>query len=429
MANVNDTNSFSRQLENAIQKIEEADTTEEDKEAMRAYAKWKKRRAKVRTATIYIRGVVHSADRHSRPIIGVDEAMEVEDIISAHEAAGCKKAKSINSKLTALRDFWRWCEGTEYGVDDYRWVELVQNVEPSEENPGVEPLDPEVILSEDEVSKLRDASRNYRDKALIEFLFDTGARITLATQMKRGDVNLERQPPTFRPNPDGIGHKGVGVKDFVLHESTRHLRLYLNEAHPDDHEDAPLWALERGYNPADRVNGAMSRRSAFDRLVKAAEAAGIEAERAHPHNIRKSAVVRMRLKHDMSWDAIQKRMEWTDVALPKMKEVYRAIENEDEIEMVARELGYARGSGEEVEELQNTKCWNCGREISSADDFCRGCGVSTDEAEAGRAVDQEFGALKLLAQLGEIDLSVEEVEDLASDPEARAEFIEARASG
>lgn len=390
MADVNDTNALSQRLENTIEKIETADVDEADREAIQDYAEWKRRRAaSVNTARIYIRGVTLSAERYDGRLTAIENASEVEALITAHEKAGCTAAKSINSKLDGLRDFWRWCETTGHGVEDYRWVDLVKNVQPSRENPGVDELDPEFILSEEEIVELRQAATNYRDKAFIEFLADTGARVTLATQLKRGDLDLESTPPVYRPNPDGIGHKDVAVKDYVLHDSVRHLKLYLKEAHPDEHPDAPLFALERGYDPEDRENGAISVRNAFERLRMIADTAGIERDRAHPHNLRKSAVVRMRMKYDMSWSAIQKRMEWSDSALPKMKETYRAIENRDEIQMVAQELGYAEPE-EGAEDAKTIECRTCGRMVSPADDYCRDCGADP-RAEPVDPVQSELG--------------------------------------
>lgn len=390
MANVNDTNNLAGRLEKVIAKIDTADVDEADREAIRDYASWKRRRAdSPNTAINYIRDVTLTAERHDVPITEVDGVTEADDILDTLEASGCTAAKSINTKLCGLRDFWRWCESTDHGLDDYRWVDLVKNVKPTPKNPGPEPLDPDFVLGEDEITALREAARNNRDKALIEFLADTGARITLATQMKRGAIDTEAQPPTFRPNPRGVGQKGVPTKDYVLHESARHLRLYLAESHPDAHRDAPLFAKEHGYDADDRENSALGRRGAFGRLMVAADAAGIDRKRAHPHNLRKSAVVRMRLKHDMSWPAIQKRMEWSDKSLPAMKEIYHAIDNTEEIELVARELGYSAPDDTEAPP-ESVECWNCGREIDPHDSFCRGCGVEPDadpvDAQLGRAL-------------------------------------------
>lgn len=404
MAHVNDVNDLSGRLERVISKIDTADIAEADRDALREYATWKRRRAdSMNTARIYISAVLHSAERFDRPIVDVDSAGPVEDIISAHENAGCTAAKSINSKLDGLRDFWRWYHGPGPGDGDARWVDLVKNVKASAENPGTEPLDPESVLKEPEITALREHATNYRDKALIAFLCDTGARITLALQMLRGDINLGRNPPTFRPNPQGVGHKDVATKEFVLHESTRHLRIYLNEAHPEADDDAPLFALRRGYDADDRENGAMSPRTARRALTRAAEAAGLDVERARPHNLRKSAVVRMRMKHNMGWDAIQKRMEWSDSALPKMKEVYRAIENEDEIEMVARELGYDDDAATEAD--VDRDCWNCGASVEPADTYCAACGMNLDAEAADEGVPvtrEEFeGLVAAVVQLAD----------------------------
>lgn len=135
-----------------------------------------------------------------------------------------------------------------------------------------------------------------------------------------------------------------------MKESARYLRISLNEAYPGDHDEAPLFALLHGYDPEERQHGAMSRRSAFQRLAATADAAGVERERAQPHNLRKSAVVRMRLNHDISRDAVQKRMKWSNNVLLQMNGESRARSNEDEIKMVAREFGWtARHS--------RMRCW------------------------------------------------------------------------
>lgn len=341
MANVNDTNGLRRRLDRLVDRIDDADIPEADRAALSEYAAWKRRRASsLNTAINYISAVLHTSQRHDAPVTAVADATEVEAIISAHEAAGCTAAKSINSKLDGLRDFWRWCEGVEHGVDDYRWVDRVQNVEPSEENPGPVLLDPDLILGEAEISRLVRGADNYRDKAFIEFICDTGSRVTLATQLKRGNVAPEAHPPTFQPNPEGVAHKDVATKDYVLKESAEPIATYLRESHPDDNDDAPLFALRKGYDPGDRANGAMSRRAALDALAVAADAAGIDRECVKPHNLRKTAVSRMLLKHDMSWEAIQKRMDWGDTSLPRMKKIYRRLDNSEEVEMVAAELGY-----------------------------------------------------------------------------------------
>jgi len=342
VANVNDTNGLRRRLDRLIDRIDTADIPEADRAALADYSAWKRRRSSSINTTInYVSAVLHSSQRHDAPVTAVEDASEVEAIISAHEAAGATAAKSVNAKLDGLRDFWRWCDGqTEHGVDDYRWVELVTNVEPSPENPGPELLDPDLILGEADISRLVSGANNYRDKAFIEFLCDTGARVTLATQMKRGDVNPEAHPPTFRPNADGIAHKDVATKDYVLKESAEPIAEYLAEAHPDAHDEAPLFAVRKGYDPEARAEGAIARRSALDALARAAETAGIDRACVKPHNLRKTAVARMILRHGMSWEAIQKRMDWGDKSLPRMKEIYRRLDNSDEVELVARELGY-----------------------------------------------------------------------------------------
>lgn len=99
-------------------------------------------------------------------------------------------------------------------------------------------MDPDDLLSPDEVRTLRGAADHPHEKALIEFLADTGMRAAAALHVKRGDIsNLDGEMPTYKPNTDGEAQKGMPVKPLPIIHSPRHLRQYLNQYHPDDHPE------------------------------------------------------------------------------------------------------------------------------------------------------------------------------------------------
>lgn len=365
-----------------------ARVAEADREALVDFANHLKRRVAESTYRSYLSDLRVSAVRTDTPLIEYDGVTDVDALVADHEAAGCKSAGGLNSHLSALRKFLEWLDGVdEHGHDDYRFRKLIENVQPNGTNDGADPVDPEFVFSSDEVTAMTEAATNPRDAALIQFLADAGPRISLALQIKRGDVDVPAgEPGTFRPNPDAVGHKDVPNERYRLHESRRHLRVWLNEYHPDDHPDAPLFTKMRGYDPDDRENGAIHPATAETALERAAERAGIDTDRAHPHNFRKTAVTRMRVKHDMSWDAIQHRTGWSDTSLAEMKEIYRRIDEDERLAIVDRELGNETDD-EDTPAPTPEPCANCGRELDPDWNVCPGCGADPDADPTGGSLE------------------------------------------
>ena len=127
----------------------------------------------------YLSRLTTSAVRAETPLVDFQSTADVEALLDAHEAAEATSASVLNNHLSALRQFWTWLEGTpEYGHADYRFRKLVENVEPSDENPGSDPVDPEFVPSESEAETLRVSATVFpsRDGALVEFLADAGPR-------------------------------------------------------------------------------------------------------------------------------------------------------------------------------------------------------------------------------------------------------------
>lgn len=74
-------------------------------------------------------------------------------------------------------------------------------------------------LSVEELERLRDACKGYREKALVEFLVSTGCRLSEVAQLAVGDLNFADRSVTVT---------GKGDKDRVVYFSVR-ARLMLQE--------------------------------------------------------------------------------------------------------------------------------------------------------------------------------------------------------
>ncbi|MEO5653878.1 MAG: tyrosine-type recombinase/integrase, partial [Marmoricola sp.] len=169
---------------------------------------------------------------------------------------------------------------------------------------GVRPPTPAKRLPKavtlDEVERLLDAAGAagtplaLRDRALLELLYGTGARISEAVGLDVDDLDLE---PDLEADPDGSGHdqgtvllRGKGSKERIVPVGSfarAAVRQYVAAGRPDLLANAGAAAGARGALFLNARGGRLSRQSAWTVIVKAAERAGITSE-VSPHTLRHS---------------------------------------------------------------------------------------------------------------------------------------------
>jgi integrase/recombinase XerD len=136
-------------------------------------------------------------------------------------------------------------------------------------------------LSPGEAERLIDAAtgttpRALRDRALVELLYGAGLRVSEATGLEKGGVDLEDR---------AVRVLGKGGKERVVpigREAVEALRRYLARGRP---------YLDRRHRPELFLNakgGALTRSGAFLILRRLAGIAGLEEGRVHPHLLRHS---------------------------------------------------------------------------------------------------------------------------------------------
>ena len=136
-------------------------------------------------------------------------------------------------------------------------------------------------LSPGEATRLIEAAngttpRALRDRALVELLYGAGLRVSEATSLQRGGVDLEDR---------AVRVVGKGGKERVVpvgREAVEALRRYLSRGRP---------YLERRHRPELFLNakgGALTRSGVFLILKRLAAIAGLEEGRVHPHLLRHS---------------------------------------------------------------------------------------------------------------------------------------------
>lgn len=151
-------------------------------------------------------------------------------------------------------------------------------------------------LTVEELERLRDACKTYREKALIEFLVSTGCRLSEVAQLRAADLNLADR---------SVQVTGKGDKDRVVYFSVR-ARLMVHEYIVQRKGGDGLFVSSKSpYDPL--------KPRAIQRIVHSlSERAGLE-DRVHPHLLRHTFATHA-LNGGMDVTVIQRLLGHEDIA-------------------------------------------------------------------------------------------------------------------
>ena len=156
-----------------------------------------------------------------------------------------------------------------------------------------------------------------RDKALFEFLYSTGCRISEALSVKWSDVDFSRGSLV-------VTGKGSKQRLVILGKpAVAALKKYEAES-PDSSPDAPLFV-------ASNKGGAMSRRLAERRMKRYLEAAGLPGDLS-PHKLRHSFATHLldagadlrSVQEMLGHSSLSTTQIYTHVSVERLKDVYAA---------------------------------------------------------------------------------------------------------
>lgn len=161
---------------------------------------------------------------------------DVVDWLSYQRTVQQAKPHTVNQRLTALRNFFKWCISKGYiqsNPTDQAKYQPIQKHHPK-------------ALSEKETKKLLKAaytSGNRRDIAIIELMLGTGLRREELLNLCRGDVEI-------KPRSGRVvirSGKGEKYREVPLSRNVRaELTAYLSSLDPQLKIDDPLWRGQRG---------------------------------------------------------------------------------------------------------------------------------------------------------------------------------------
>ncbi|WP_251341966.1 tyrosine-type recombinase/integrase [Haloplanus halophilus] len=362
MADTNDVQEYGRKLQNQLEKLEDADIPDDDRETIRQFVDYLDVRTSNNQGTIVsnLNRLRLAAERGGTPLTEAEES-DITALMGTLKREYGLREGTLREYRKALRKFYKW-RGEDWGED----IEIGPSPKRS--------VDPDQLLSDDEIDAILDAAENPRDKAAVALLADTGIRIGALASLRVKDVDLSAQPAELHINEDA-NVKGASGKTLMTW-SRGYVANYL-EVHPRrDDPDAALIHKNAGHHTAGEDDGALTYQYLSRRIKEVGERAGIDAGRLNAHNFRKSAITRwIREGQPEQW--IKNRAFWVDDS--RQFETYSGVTDDNVITDIADHYGIDVGERETARpNLEN--CPQCGSPLRDTARFCPGCGAPLTQA-------------------------------------------------
>jgi len=358
---VDDPQQFREGLDRQRRLLRESDTVhDDDRDAIQRYLRRKDGSIAVSSMKTYLRRLRKGSERSETPLIELDEDGYHELVFTLrhdHDLAD----STVKSYENAILPFLETMADREWAEDVERTAVDRQSITEGE------------LLTPKDIQQLTTAARHERDVAFIEFLADTGVRLSLALSLRVGDLGLEGERATYTPNADALGLKGAAIQPYPLIDSLSPIRSYLRTSHP--RPDDPNVALFHKLQPSttDREqrwadDGGMRANAMTQHLKRLADRADVDKP-VRPHAFRHAAITRM-VREGYSRSQIEHRVHWTlDSSMWETYEHVTSAEHNDDIfaeaGVVDRDDGPAK---------VRKRCGNCTEPLAPHHDFCANCG-------------------------------------------------------
>lgn len=393
-----------QRLRKERERLENADIVDRDRDAIVTFVNRRSGPDETSSLVNYSSCLRKSAERCHRPLVDLEDPDDVNTFLAEMRTNpewgrdGVMKPATRETNIEILRMFLQ-----DLGRE---WASELEADRPDDEDRAVNPND---MLTEDDIAALLDAADRQRDMAIIEFLADTACRIGMLCSLRIKDVDLDGETATYMPNDDAIGLKGAQIQEYPLIDSKAPVRAYQNGAHPRSNEpEAALFHKFRGYfdEDLDEDDGAMTPQAVTNRLKRIAADAGVEKP-VNAHNFKHTAITRM-AREGFSKQQIRHRAHWS--VDTDMFDQYVHLAAED----VNNDIFEAAGIVEETDEGKRRRkhCGNCNEPIAPHHRHCANCGAPATQPR------------RELLELVD-DLLVEEIAD-TDDRQIREDLVEVR---
>ncbi|QLK25372.1 tyrosine-type recombinase/integrase [Natrinema zhouii] len=405
MGDIDDFQSFDRRFQQQLDRIDEFHP--KDQPYVKRFVRKCDGRVKTSSMAEYLGNLRLNAKRLDQPLIDLDEDSFDEFIFELQHSPEYGRgdtpgfaAKTVQTYQFALKKFLTTIDSLV--ETDFSWAEDIELV-----TPDSTPVTEDDILTNEDIKALCDGANNLRDIALVEFLADTGARISLVGSLRVGDVDLESDQATFTPNPNASGLKGAGIRPYPIIDAKATLRTYLHRVHPrPDRDDVAFFHKMEGHgNDLEGDDGSLAPQTIRNQLHRAAEKADLEKP-VNPHNFRHSAITRMR-REGYDRAEVEHRVHWTVDS--NMWSTYEHISGEQHNDAIFEKVGL--GDSDDGPSQERQPCGNCLEPIAPYHDYCPRCGdaVTPEAREATKEATAEGSQFIVNADGEHVQLGVSEI--------------------
>lgn len=361
MADTDDVQDYASKFENQLAKVRESDIDERDREAILGLVRQWDSESSINQGTIisYMNRLRLSSERADTPLVEMNKAdvdSFVFDLKHEHELG----EGTLRNYRKSLRKF--------FSERDEDWSDDIKVGASPDRN-----VDPNDLLTDEEIRDLLDATTNPRDKALLALLADTGLRIGAICSLRIRDIDLSDDVATVSINENG-NVKGASGK-IPLTWSEGYVGSWLNTHPRRDDPDAAL--IHKVEHVSENEDGALTYQYAARRIKFIAEEADVDRSRVNTHNFRKTAISRW-IREGLSEQAIKHRACW-DVDTD-MIETYSGVRDEELNDQILNHYGIETDENEQTVVLD--QCPRCQTTLAPDDDFCSGCGAALSDLAA-----------------------------------------------
>lgn len=411
MADIDDVQNYGRKFQNQLAKLDEADIDEEARQTIHRWVRYLDANGDRNKGTIVslLNRIRLSAERSDTPLLEMDRE-DVEALLFSLKHDWELGEGTLRNYRKALKQFFAW-RGAEWPEDFTIGASPERKVDPND------------LLTDEEIQALLDASENPRDKALIAILADTGLRIGAIASLRIRDVDASGRTTLVSIN------EAANVKDasgtVPLTWSEGHLVSYL-QVHPRrEVGDAPVFHKQRGYWHGND-DGALSYQYLGRRVKEVADDAGVDREKCNLHNFRHTAIS-MWIREGLTEQAIKHRASWEVDS--DMIRVYSAVRDEELNDQILDHYEIAVDDDAEQVGPRIEECYRCGSTLRGTERFCPSCSapLSAGAADAVEGVEDRTFRSGAAATDETTDAVAEFRQRFNNDPEFRRRIVGASA--
>ena len=367
--------SIENEIANMLAKIERSNTNLENKKLVKDFVQFLRAQdKKPRTVMRYVYTFTKVLPEipENRPLLkcSKEDIIQIVDKINAMPLADVTK---IKCKITLKVVFKHFIGEDEYYPQQVRWIKTTSK--------DTNQLLPSDLLTNAEIAKLLQATRNLRDRAIISLMADAPLRPHELLGLRTGSVILDAAQPYLIVAADSK----TGQRHIPIFDSVAPLAAYIDsikELRPSD----PLFIDYEQLQQRGAIKP-MTYDSLRMMLIKVNKRANIK-KKINPYIFRHSVITRY--ANSLTNAQLEKVAGWRPGS--SMHSVYEHLSASDV------DVALARAKGLQVPEMPNDIkariCQRCSFSNPAYQAYCGRCGAPLDVATAIKEMDLEKIAVK-----------------------------------